>query len=36
MADTYDADAASPSLPPMLLGTYTPKMDANGRLALPA
>ncbi|MCT6873986.1 MAG: division/cell wall cluster transcriptional repressor MraZ [Bifidobacterium sp.] len=36
MTDTYDADAASPSLPPMLLGTYTPKMDAKGRLALPA
>ncbi|NEG95959.1 division/cell wall cluster transcriptional repressor MraZ [Bifidobacterium sp. SMB2] len=30
--------AAEPSmdLPPLLLGTYTPKIDAKGRLALPA
>ncbi|WP_317643677.1 division/cell wall cluster transcriptional repressor MraZ [Bombiscardovia apis] len=24
------------ALPPLLLGTYTPKMDAKGRMALPA
>lgn len=23
-------------LPPLLLGTYTPKIDAKGRMALPA
>lgn len=27
---------AAPSLPPLLLGTYTPKIDAKGRVALPA
>ncbi|KFI53908.1 MraZ family transcriptional regulator [Bifidobacterium biavatii DSM 23969] len=27
---------AAPTLPPLLLGTYTPKIDSKGRLALPA
>lgn len=27
---------SSESLPPLLLGTYTPKVDAKGRVALPA
>lgn len=37
-----DNDSAAPdtfisnALPPLLLGTYTPKVDSKGRLALPA
>lgn len=35
--ETYrDEISSSDSLPPLLLGTYTPKVDAKGRLALPA
>lgn len=39
--DSTAEDAAKPDLmadmlPPLLLGTYTPKIDAKGRLALPA
>lgn len=30
------ADEPEQGLPPLLLGTYTPRMDAKGRLALPA
>ncbi|MCH9274715.1 division/cell wall cluster transcriptional repressor MraZ [Bifidobacterium amazonense] len=30
------ADPGAAALPPLLLGTYTPKIDAKGRLALPA
>ncbi|MBT1165315.1 division/cell wall cluster transcriptional repressor MraZ [Bifidobacterium simiarum] len=30
------ATPAPADLPPLLLGTYTPKIDAKGRLALPA
>ena len=29
-------DPMSLEMPPMLLGTYTPKIDAKGRVALPA
>ena len=29
-------DGLMAGLPPLLLGTYTPKIDANGRVALPA
>ncbi|MBW3083601.1 division/cell wall cluster transcriptional repressor MraZ [Bifidobacterium sp. 6T3] len=29
-------DPIEDTLPPLLLGTYTPKIDAKGRLALPA
>lgn len=39
MVDSEPAAApveAPPELPPLLLGTYTPKIDAKGRLALPA
>lgn len=37
-AAPLDAAAASPStlMPALLLGTYTPKIDAKGRVALPA
>ena len=30
------AGETSAGLPPLLLGTYTPKIDAKGRMALPA
>ncbi|MEK0306868.1 division/cell wall cluster transcriptional repressor MraZ [Bifidobacterium favimelis] len=29
-------ETTTQGLPPLLLGTYTPKMDAKGRMALPA
>lgn len=39
----YEAESNNPNatafvneLPPLLLGTYTPKIDAKGRMALPA
>ena len=41
--DSQVQNATNPSaqpepmaLPPLLLGTYTPKIDAKGRMALPA
>ncbi|MBM6698930.1 division/cell wall cluster transcriptional repressor MraZ [Bifidobacterium pullorum subsp. saeculare] len=34
--DDSNAFGMSAALPPMLLGTYTPKIDAKGRMALPA
>ncbi|KAB8289930.1 division/cell wall cluster transcriptional repressor MraZ [Bifidobacterium avesanii] len=34
MAD--ESNEAFDALPPLLLGTYTPKIDAKGRMALPA
>ena len=30
------ASGVMAGLPPLLLGTYTPKIDAKGRMALPA
>jgi MraZ protein len=33
---TGNPAATQEALPPLLLGTYTPRMDAKGRLALPA
>lgn len=30
------ATEAAPALPPLLLGTYTPRIDAKGRMALPS
>lgn len=39
MADEQSSAASEPAamdLPALLLGTYTPKIDAKGRLALPA
>lgn len=38
-ADAESSQTSAPApmdLPPLLLGTYTPKIDAKGRLALPA
>ena len=32
----YDMAGGMMGLPPLLLGTYTPKIDAKGRMALPA
>ncbi|WP_223849750.1 division/cell wall cluster transcriptional repressor MraZ [Bifidobacterium vespertilionis] len=33
---TDELDDAFDALPPLLLGTYTPKIDVKGRMALPA
>ena len=34
--DAMQAGSMMAGLPPLLLGTYTPKIDAKGRMALPA
>lgn len=34
--DSAEIDGLMAGLPPLLLGTYTPKIDAKGRVALPA
>lgn len=36
LTDEPAPDPMSLEMPPMLLGTYTPKIDAKGRVALPA
>lgn len=33
--DAMQAGSMMAGLPPLLLGTYTPKIDAKGRMALP-
>ena len=35
-SDQPDEGVVVATLPPLLLGTYTPKLDAKGRMALPA
>ena len=34
--DAMQAGNMMVGLPPLLLGTYTPKIDAKGRMALPS
>lgn len=36
LADSSDATTSASPVPPLLLGTYMPKIDAKGRMAIPA
>ena len=34
--EPVEPDSSAPVVPPLLLGTYNPKIDAKGRMAIPA
>ncbi|KOA55046.1 MraZ family transcriptional regulator [Bifidobacterium animalis subsp. animalis ATCC 27672] len=34
--EPVESDSSAPVVPPLLLGTYNPKIDAKGRMAIPA